>query len=824
MKKLFNEEKKFLDIYSKKAKEVMALESTMQGLSDEQLKAKTQEFKERIEKGATKDEISVEAFAVLREAAYRSIGLKLFEVQIIGGFALLDFNIAEMKTGEGKTLTAAQPAYVLALFNKGIHIVTVNEYLAERDAENIGRIFKFLGLTVGLNLNEMSFEAKKEAYDADITYTTNSELGFDYLRDNMVVNKNMRVQRPLAYAIIDEVDSILIDESRTPLIISGSEIEVNNLYRQADNVAKALKENEHYEVHLKEKQVTLTDKGIDFVENALNLNNLYNVKNSPVAHAINNALKANYAMHKDVDYVVSHDEVKIVDQFTGRILEGRAYTDGLHQAIEAKENVTLKKETITQATITYQNFFRLYEGLAGMTGTAKTEEEEFQKTYKMDVISIPTNEPVRRIDKNDVVFKNKEAKYKYMLDLIKERHELNQPILIGTVAVETSEEISKILKKAGLKHQVLNAKQNEREAEIIAEAGQPGTITIATNMAGRGTDIQLAPSVKDMPKFMSKITNQEEDPSGLLIVGTERHESRRIDNQLRGRSGRQGDKGESIFFVSFDDDLLRRYIPVTKNKIINALPDDEPISDKLVSKLIENAQKQVESVNYDVRKNVLKYDDVIREQREIIYNQRNYVMDTEDIIPDCEKLIDNYCDSLVDSYLANDDVETLKEVVYENISNKDIFYDGDDVKANVKKLAHAEFDKKLEEYDYDVVNNFCKMVLLRCFDRGWIKHIDEMQKLRESIFLRSYGQVDPLLEYQKEGRITYEAMINDVEANIVHELCKGRILVINERETLMEKLEEIVEERKENTDFDNVGRNDECPCGSGKKFKNCHGA
>ncbi len=826
IKKLFDIDKKYLTMYEKLADEVINLQPKYEALSDEALQAKTNEFKEALANGKTLDDIKVDAFAVCREACRRVVNLEPFKVQLMGGFALLDFNIAEMKTGEGKTLTAAMPAYTLALLGEGVHIITVNEYLASRDADNIGRIFNFLGLSVGLNLSQMSFDNKKAAYDCDITYTTNSEAGFDYLRDNMVISTESRVQRPLAYAIIDEVDSVLIDEARTPLIISGGEKRIHDLYNKVDAVVKSLQEGRDYEVNLKDKIVTLTNNGIDLVEKGLNIKNLYNVKNSVVTHVVNNALKANYAMYKDVDYVVSDDKIKIVDGFTGRILEGRAYSDGLHQAIEAKEHVTINFETVTQATITYQNFFRLYKGLAGMTGTAKTEEEEFQKTYDMDVVCIPTNLPVARIDQEDIIFKNKNDKYKVMLDVIKERHEHGQPILIGTVAVETSEELSHLLTNAHIPHRVLNAKQNESEAEIIAKAGEKGAITIATNMAGRGTDIKLADEVKNLKPFVSKITQSEVNPSGLLIIGTERHEARRIDNQLRGRSGRQGDHGESIFFISFEDDLLKRFIPETRRKLVENLPDGEALSMSMVSKLIENAQKQVESVNYQSRKYTLKYDDVIREQREQIYAQRNYIMETDNLINDANNVIDDYVTYITNVYTKNNDLAGLQELVDDNIANKSITYEGDDILANIKKLAHEQFNKKIEEHGEDVVNCFLKSVMLQAFDNAWINHLDEMQRLRESIGLRGYGQVDPLIEYQKEARNTYEDLINTIERDIVHAICKAHIQVANERESLLNKLQDELDkqEKKEvETKVSNVGRNDLCPCGSGKKYKYCHG-
>lgn len=787
---IFDADKKYLKRYEHEAQKIMDLAPVYAKLSDEELRAKTDEFKAELKNGKTIEDIKYDAFAVCCEACTRSVGLTPFKVQIMGGLALLDFNIAEMKTGEGKTLTAALPAYTLALLGEGVHIITVNEYLASRDANDIGRVFRFLGLTVGLNLNQMSNEKKREAYNADITYSENSEVGFDYLRDNMVNSTEARVQRPLAYAIIDEVDSILIDEARTPLIISGGEKHGHDLYAKADAVVKGLKADRDYTINLEDRLVTLTNHGIDLVEKGLNIKNLFNVKNSVIAHVVNNALKANYAMEKDFDYVVHDGKIKIVDAFTGRIMEGRNYSDGLHQAIEAKEHVTINHETVTQASITYQNFFRLYKGIAGMTGTAKTEEEEFQKTYHMDVVCIPTNVPVVRIDRDDVIFKHKKDKYKLMLEVIKERHAHGQPILIGTVAVETSEELSRLLKQAKIPHRVLNAKQNEAEAEIVAQAGKKGAVTIATNMAGRGTDIKLSDEVKNLKPFTSKITGEEVDPSGLLIIGTERHESRRIDNQLRGRSGRQGDHGESIFFVSFDDDLLRRFVTGNKRALIDALADDEPVSMKPITSLIQKAQQKVESRNYQSRNYTLKYDDVIREQRERIYDQRNYILEHDELIKDARNIIDDFIHTISSHYLAAKDIEGLQAVVDEDISNKSITYDGQDIEANIKKLAMEQLDKKIEDYGEDVVNAFLKAVMLAAFDRAWIKHLDDMTCLRESIGLRGYGQVDPLLEFQKEARITYEDMINHIEQEITHSICKGRIHVANERASLTHKLEE----------------------------------
>lgn len=826
-KSVFDMEKKSLAAYTKDAKEVIALEEAYSKLSDDELVNKTAEFKEKIANGATIKDIKIEAFATVREVATRTLGLKPFEVQLIGGFALLDANIAEMKTGEGKTLTVTLPAYVLALKGEGVHIVTVNDYLATRDSQTMGELFSALGLTTGLNLRELTVTEKREAYNCDITYTTNSELGFDYLRDNMVLNREGRVQRGLKNVLVDEVDSILIDEARTPLIISGSEKKSHNMYAQVNAIAKSLKEDVEFKINVKDKAVHLLPAGIDRCEKALHLKNLYDVENSKITHAMNQALRAVWIMQKDFDYVVKDNKIVIVDQFTGRTMEGRAYSDGLHQAIECKENVDTQKETKTMATITYQNFFRLYDHLSGMTGTAKTEEEEFQKTYSMDVICIPTNQEVIRKDNNDLIFLDKKAKYKYLINLVKERHAKGQPILIGTVAIETSEEISHALKLNHINHQVLNAKHHEAEAEIVANAGNYGAITIATNMAGRGTDIKIAKEVKELQPFLSEITAEDERLDGLLIIGTERHESRRIDNQLRGRSGRQGDHGESIFLVSFEDDLLKRYAGARSKMMLEKLAvDDEPLSHGLLSKQVASAQKQVESINYDIRKTILKYDDVLREQREIVYSQRDYIIDSLDLMPDFKKISDRYINSLVKYYAVTNDVDGLREEIYNNITTDTIvslpakfvdvstdseaaeilieedkpskkkakkakvekFKDADLVIEELINFADDEVSNKLQNHGEELIRNFTKMVMLKVFDEAWIDHIDEMQVLRESVGLRGYGQIDPLIEYQKDGRSLFEDMIDSVEKNIVKYILRGRIQSKEQTEAVMNKM------------------------------------
>lgn len=619
IKKMLDPSVKVLKRADKIADAIIALEPHMQGLTDEQLKNKTLEFKERIEKGETLDDLLVEAFAVVREASTRVLGMTPYKVQIIGGIALHGGNIAEMKTGEGKTLTSTMPAYLNALDGKGVHIITVNEYLASRDAREMGELYRWLGLTVGLNLTGMTSEEKKLQYACDITYSTNNELGFDYLRDHMVLYAKQMVQRKLNYAIVDEVDSILIDEARTPLIISGGQKRTANLYVHADHFVKTLKDEEDYNIDIKTKNVQLNEGGIEKAERAFRIDNLYDIKHAVLLHHINNALKANYIMARDVDYVVQEDEIVIVDQFTGRLMKGRAYSEGLHQAIQAKEGVSIKQETSTLATITFQNLFRLYSKLSGMTGTAKTEEEEFRNIYNMMVVEIPTNRPIARFDAPDLVYKDMNAKFNAVVEDVIERHKKGQPVLLGTVAVETSEYISQLLKRKGIPHNVLNAKNHEREAEIIMDAGKQGAVTIATNMAGRGTDIKLTDEVKEL--------------GGLAVIGTERHESRRIDNQLRGRSGRQGDPGYTRFYLSFQDELMRRFGSDRMHAMVDKLgmDENEPIESKMVTKAVESAQKRVEGNNYDTRKNLLEYDDVIRRQREVIYGQRQDILETEDL-------------------------------------------------------------------------------------------------------------------------------------------------------------------------------------------------
>ena len=762
-KKIFDHEYKELEKFKVLANEVMALEDDMSKLKDKDFKARTEEFIKRLENGETLDDILVEAYALVREAAYRVLGEKAYYTQILGGIAIHNGNVAELKTGEGKTLVTTFPAYLNALTKKGVHVVTVNEYLTRRNAEWMGPVYELLGLTVGINSRELSPKEKQDAYNCDITYTTNNEVGFDYLRDNMVVNAKDRVQRGLNYAIIDEVDSALIDEARTPLIISGGSLQSANYYIQADKFVKSLKENAGYNFDEKTLSVTLDTEGIAAAEKAFAVKNLFDIENTNLVHYINQALRANYAMKRDFDYVVQDDKILIVDQFTGRLMPGRAYSDGLHQAIEAKEGVTINQETKTVATITFQNLFRMYDKLSGMTGTAKTEEEEFRDIYNMYVIQIPTNKPVARKDYGDLLFATKEGKYKAIIEEIKERHAAGQPVLVGTIAVETSELISEKLKKAHIPHEVLNAKNNEREAEIIAKAGEKGAVTIATNMAGRGTDIKLGEGVREL--------------GGLAVIGTERHESRRIDNQLRGRSGRQGDPGFSQFCVSFEDDLMVRFGTDRAKNLLRSIGfnDDMSIRNKMLSASIESAQKRVEGNNYDTRKTILEYDNVINKQREIIYEKRNEILDSESIH---NTVLNNFrgCVSwLVESHLMEDDtindkdkeeilefanqylvkkpldIIDLKDKTYEEMI--DYIYD---------KVVY-EYDKKLEKLPEDVTNEYEKAISLRVIDTYWTEHINTMALLRESIGLRGYAQESPVQAYTKEGYDLFDRLLNTIE-------------------------------------------------------------
>lgn len=785
LKELFDTDRQSLKRYGKIADRIEALENDYAALSDEELQAKTPEFKSRLEAGESLDDILPEAFATVREASKRILGLFPFRVQLMGGMALHEGNIAEMKTGEGKTLTATMPVYLNALSGKGVHVVTVNEYLATRDAEEMGELYEWLGLSVGLNLNSKSSAEKREAYAADITYTTNNELGFDYLRDNMVVYKEDMVLRPLSFAILDEVDSILIDEARTPLIISGQANISSSFYTRCDFFVKGLKEDEDYTIDVQTKTISFTEQGIDKAEHAFRTTNLYDVNNQELVHHLDQSLRANYIMLRDIDYVVNDDEVKIVDQFTGRIMEGRRYSDGLHQAIEAKENVEIQKETKTMATITFQNFFRMYEKLAGMTGTAKTEEEEFTEIYNMNVIAIPTNRPMIRDDRDDIIYPTLDSKFRAVVRDIKERHETGQPILVGTVAVETSELLSQYLQKEGIPHEILNAKNHFREAEIIVNAGQPGSVTIATNMAGRGTDIKLGPGVKEL--------------GGLAVIGTERHESRRIDNQLRGRSGRQGDPGVSQFYLSLEDDLMRRAGSDAIQQLLERLKiegDDAVIQSRMITRQIESAQERIEGNNYDTRRSVLRYDDVMREQREVIYSQREEIILQDEslnyvTIPMIQRTIDRYVDLYTQEENPKDwNLSYLVEFAHtvllreESLEEKDL--EGKtarEIRDYLHKIARENYTTQKEELENEeMFLEFEKVVVLRVVDQQWTDHIDEMDQLRQGIGLRSYGQTDPLIEYQQEGYRLFEEMIADIEYEVTRLLLKSRIRQNLERE------------------------------------------
>lgn len=778
LKKIFDNDKKTLRRYGKIADKIDLLADDMASLTDEELKARTQEFKSRYANGETLDDLLVEAFATIREGAKRVLGLFPFRVQLQGGMALHEGNIAEMKTGEGKTLTATLPVYLNAISGKGVHVVTVNEYLATRDAEEMGELYRWMGLTVGLNLNSKNSDEKREAYNCDITYTTNNELGFDYLRDNMVVYKEQMVQRPLNFAILDEVDSILIDEARTPLIISGQSEGATSLYKRCDFFVKGLREDEDYTIDVQSKTINLTEEGMEKAEDVFNLDNLYDVENQALIHHLDQSLRANYIMHLDKDYVVDNGEVKIVDQFTGRIMDGRRYSDGLHQAIEAKEDVEIQKESKTMATITFQNYFRRYAKLSGMTGTAKTEEEEFIEIYNMDVIAVPTNRPVVRDDKDDLLYPTLDSKFKAVAHEIKERHEKGQPILVGTVAVETSEIISRYLQQLNIPHEVLNAKNHFREAEIVVNAGQPGAVTIATNMAGRGTDIKLGPGVKEL--------------GGLAVIGTERHESRRIDNQLRGRSGRQGDPGVSQFYLSLEDDLMRRFGSERIQAVLEQLKitgDDAVIQSRMISKQVESAQKRVEGNNYDTRKNVLKYDDVMREQREVIYSQRQEViMEQESLSYITQPMIRRTIDGAVNVHTqgedsANWDIEAIVEFAHnvllppDTLTVEDLYgRDRESIRQYLVHRATEAYNAKIAQFNSDEqILEFEKVVILRVVDRKWTNHIDEMDQLRQGIGLRSYGQFNPLTEYQQEGFRLFEEMIGEIEYEITRLLMKSQI-------------------------------------------------
>ena len=824
LKKLLDSEYKELKRFDKLADEIISLEDSMANLKDEDFKNKTNEFKERLSKGETLDDILVQAFALAREACYRGIGEKPFKVQIIGGLAIHYGNIAEMKTGEGKTLTTVLPAYVNSLTGKGVHVVTTNEYLSDRNANWMKPIYDLLGVSVGVNLRDMTPKEKQDVYNCDITYSTNNEIGFDYLRDNMVVNKEDRVQRPLNYCIIDEVDSILIDEARTPLIISGGKANSNSLYIEANRAVKNLKEDEDYTVDLKTKSVSLTEEGSKKIEKILNIKNLYDIDNAGLVHHLNQALKANYAFAKDVDYVVSDGQVIIVDQFTGRLMQGRQYSDGLHQAIEAKEGVTINVETKTMATITFQNLFRMYNKLSGMTGTAKTEEEEFRNIYNMYVICIPTNKPVIREDLADLVYATEKGKYKAIINTVKEIHSKGQPILIGTISVESNEHLSGLLKKAGLPHEVLNAKNHEREAEIIAKAGEKGAITLATNMAGRGTDIKLGEGVKEL--------------GGLCVIGTERHESRRIDNQLRGRAGRQGDPGMSQFFVSFEDDLMRRFGTDRIKMMLQSLgiDDDMAIRSKTLTKSIETAQKRVEGNNYDIRKSLLDYDNVLNEQREIIYNKRNEIIDNESIsqtvMDTFKETINVLCENHIapEGHLTENDKSEIVEYVNTNFLKKQnlkvediIDLKDKDVPEYISSLVIKDYEEKVK--GLPVRNEFERAISLRVIDSNWVEHMNTMEHLKEGIGLRGYSQTNPVQAYTMEGFELFDKLLDKIDNDISVFLLKAEIRQNTEMKQTIKGSANDGKEKIKSTPkkVTKIGRNDPCPCGSGKKYKQCCG-
>ncbi|WP_348920414.1 preprotein translocase subunit SecA [Enterococcus rotai] len=836
LKKMIENDKKELKRLDGIANQVETHASAIAALSDEELKAKTDEFKARYQKGETLDQLLPEAFAVVREAAKRVLGLYPYHVQLMGGIVLHDGNIPEMRTGEGKTLTATMPVYLNALTGEGVHVVTVNEYLATRDSDEMGELYNFLGLTVGLNINSKTSEEKRDAYNCDITYSTNNELGFDYLRDNMVVYRNQMVQRPLNYAIVDEVDSILIDEARTPLIISGQAEKSTALYTRTDNFVKRLKEEEDYKIDVQSKTISLTEAGIEKAEENFGLENLYDIENTALTHHMDQALRANFIMLRDIDYVVQEGKVLIVDQFTGRIMDGRRYSDGLHQAIEAKEGVEIEDETKTMATITFQNYFRMYKKLAGMTGTAKTEEEEFREIYNIQVFQIPTNRPIIRDDRADLLYPTLQSKFKAVVQDIKERYHNGQPVLVGTVAVETSELLSELLNKEKVPHEVLNAKNHFKEAEIIMNAGQKGAVTIATNMAGRGTDIKLGLGVIEL--------------GGLAVIGTERHESRRIDNQLRGRAGRQGDPGVSQFYLSLEDDLMKRFgsdrIKAFLDRM-NIEESDAVIQSKMLSKQVESAQKRVEGNNYDTRKNVLQYDDVMREQREVIYAQRQEVIMedkelTETLLNMVKRTITRVVDSHTQLEKENWNLDGIVDFAASTLVHEDSIAKSDiegktpeEIKEYLVKRAQEVYDIKVEQLNGpEQILEFQKVVILRVVDTKWTDHIDAMDQLRQSVGLRAYGQNNPLVEYQTEGYNMFEEMIGAIEFEVTRLFMKSEIRQNVQREQVAQG--EAVhpsdeEEPQSNTSAkkkpihvdEKIGRNDPCPCGSGKKYKNCHG-
>lgn len=836
LKRMIENDKKELKRLSGIADKVEEFSGDMEKLSDGQLRGKTEEFRGRYQAGETLDDLLPEAFAVVREAAKRVLGLYPYHVQLMGGIVLHDGNIPEMKTGEGKTLTATMPVYLNALTGEGVHVVTVSEYLATRDSTEMGELYNFLGLSVGLNINSKTADEKREAYNCDITYSTNNELGFDYLRDNMVVYQSQMVQRPLNYAIVDEVDSILIDEARTPLIISGAAEKSTALYTRTDNFVKRLKEDEDFKIDIQSKTIGLTEQGIEKAEENFGLENLYDLENTALTHHLDQALRANFIMIRDIDYVVQEGKVLIVDQFTGRIMDGRRYSDGLHQAIEAKESVEIEDETKTMATITFQNYFRMYKKLAGMTGTAKTEEEEFREIYNIEVIQIPTNRPVIREDHADLLYPTLESKFHAVVRDIKERHRKGQPILVGTVAVETSELLSNLLDREKVPHEVLNAKNHFKEAEIIMNAGQKGSVTIATNMAGRGTDIKLGLGVVEL--------------GGLAVIGTERHESRRIDNQLRGRSGRQGDPGVSQFYLSLEDDLMKRFGSERIKAFLDRMKvedEDAVIQSKMLTRQVESAQKRVEGNNYDTRKNVLQYDDVMREQREVIYKQRqDVIMGEKDLTPNLLNMVRRTISRVVDSHTQLDkenwNLEALADFAGATLVHEDSISKADfegktpeEMKDYLYDRAKAVFDTKVSQLQSpEQLLEFEKVVILRVVDTKWTDHIDAMDQLRQSVGLRAYGQNNPLVEYQTEGYKMFEDMVGAIEFEVTRLFMKAEIRQNVQREQVAQNQQEhpveadgdpknLTHTKQKPVHVEKVGRNDPCPCGSGKKYKNCHG-
>ncbi len=824
LNKLFDYETKELKRIDKIVDEIEALDEKMQNIKDIEFKAKTEEFKKRVEDGESLDDIAVEAFALAREACFRAIGEKPFRVQLIGGLAIHRGNIAEMKTGEGKTLTTVLPAYLNALSGKGVHVITTNEYLSTRNAQWMGPIYDLLGVTVGINTRDKSPKEKKEAYEADITYTTNNELGFDYLRDNMVVHKENRTQRGLNFAVIDEVDSILIDEARTPLIISGGSAKSANIYKEADRVAKSLKIDD-YVIDEKTKNVTLTEEGVKNCEKILHLDNLYDISNSVMVHNLDKALTANYAFKKDVDYVIENDKVIIVDTFTGRLMHGRQFSEGLHQALEAKEGVTINEETKTLATITFQNLFRMYNKLSGMTGTAKTEEEEFQNIYNTNVVCIPTNKPVIRDDQVDLIYSSLKGKFNAIVKTVKEIHKSGRPILVGVASVETSELVSQLLTKAGVKHELLNAKNHEREAHIIENAGKKNAVTIATNMAGRGTDIKLGEGVREL--------------GGLFVLGTERHDSRRIDNQLRGRAGRQGDPGTTRFFVSMEDDLMIKFGSEKMKTVMESLgiKDDQAISNKMISKNIESAQKKVEGFNFDRRKGLLDFDNVISKQREIIYDRRNEILDNDSIrdrvLATFKEFVSNQVNShLTDGELTDNDIDNLIELFNarylkkRKLKKEDFKKDINELTDFIYEIVVDDYSKKLEDIPKDIQDDFEKSISLRCIDKNWMNQLDAMEALKEGVGLRGYAQSNPLQVYALEGFDLFDNMMANISAEISNFLLNAEVRQNIEREEVKNIKtndgKEGTKSKPKRVDK-KVGRNDSCPCGSGKKYKNCCG-